>query len=124
MCVFKTRKEVHNFEWFINNENIEEVDHFTYLGVKLVKTGNLRFAVKALNEQALSAFNTLLFVCKNVSLDINMKLSLFDKLVSSILLYGSEIWGIYNYNEVDKLHIRFCKMVLCVRKQTMNYAVL
>jgi len=38
--------------------------HCTYLGVKLVKNGNLRFAVKALNEQALSAFITLLFVCK------------------------------------------------------------
>jgi len=53
-----------------------------------------------------------------------LKLSLFDKLVSPMLLYGSEIWGIYNYKEVDKLHIRFCKMVLCARKQTMNYAVL
>ena len=78
-------------------------NHSTYLGVKLVKTGNLRFAVKDLNEQALRAFNTLLFVCKNVSLDITLKLSLFDKLVSPILLYGSEIWGIYNYKEVDKL---------------------
>ena len=44
--------------------------------------------------------------------------------MSPILLYGSEIWGIYNYKEVDKLQIRFCKMVLGVRKQTMNYAVL
>ena len=78
-------------------------NHSTYLGVKLVKTGNLRFAVKALNEQALRAFNTLLFVFKNVSLDITLKLSLFDKLVSPILLYGSEIWGIYNYKEVDTL---------------------
>jgi len=30
-----------------------------------------------------------------------MKLSLFDKLVSPIVLYGSEIWSIYNH----KLHI-------------------
>ena len=44
---------------------------------------------------------------------------LFDKLV-----YGREIWGIYNYNEVDKLHIRFCMMVLGVKKQTVNDAVL
>ena len=53
-----------------------------------------------------------------------MKLSLFDKLVTPTLWYGSEIWGIYNYKEVDELHIRFCKMILGVRKQTMNYAVL
>ena len=96
----------------------------SYLGVKLLKTGNLRFAVKALNEQALMAFNILLFVCKTVSLDKTLKLSLFDKLVSPMLLYGSEIWGIYNYKEVDTLHIRFCKMVLGNRKQTMKYTVL
>jgi len=41
-----------------------------------------------------------------------------------MLLYGSDIWGIYNYKEVDKLHIICCKMVLGVRKQTMNYDVL
>jgi len=70
LCVFEKRKQGHNLEWFINNETIEEVDHCTYLGVKLVKTGNLRFALKALNEQALRAFNTLLFICKHVSLDI------------------------------------------------------
>jgi len=34
-----------------------------------------------------------------------MKLSLFDKLVSPIVLYCSEIWSIYNHKEVDKLHI-------------------
>jgi len=88
------------------------------------KNRKLKICSESFNEQALSAFNTLLCVCKNVSLDITLKLSLFDKLVSPMLLYGSEIWGIYNYKEVDKLHIRFCKMVLCARKQTMNYAVL
>ena len=44
--------------------------------------------------------------------------------MSQLLVYGSEIWGIYNYKQVDKLHIQFCKMVLGVRKQTMNYTVL
>ena len=69
-CVcFKSLNKGIFFKWFINKENIEEVDHFTYL-VKLVKTGTLRSAVKALHEQALMACNTLLFVCKNVSLDI------------------------------------------------------
>ena len=68
--------------------HIEKVDHFTYLGVKLVKTGNLRFALKGLNEQAHRAFNTLLFICKNVSLVIKMKLSLFDKLsVTNVIIW-------------------------------------
>ena len=52
-----------------------------------------------------------------------MKLSLFDAMVAPILLYGSEVWGIYNCKEIDKLHIRFCKYILGVRKQTPNAAV-
>jgi len=68
--------------------NIEEVDHFTYLGVKLVKTGNLRFAF----EQAHRAFNTLLFICKHVSLNIKMKLSLFDKLsVTNVIIWFRDL---------------------------------
>ena len=63
ICVFEKCEQRHNLEWFINNNNIEEVENFTYL-VKLVK--NINFCSEALNEQALRAFNTLLFVCKNV----------------------------------------------------------
>ena len=44
-------------------------------------------------------------------------------MIVPILLYGSEIWGVYDYKEVDKLHIKFCKYILGVRKQTSNYAV-
>ena len=49
---------------------------------------------------------------------------LFDSLISPILLYGSEIWGIYNYKEVDRLHLKFCKHLLGVKPQTSSAAVL
>ena len=39
-----------------------------------------------------------------------MKLSLFDKMIVPIYLYGSEVWGIYGYKEIDKL--QFCKRIL------------
>ena len=45
-------------------------------------------------------------------------------MVMHILLYGSEVWGVYNYKDVDKLHIRFLKSSLDVKKQTPNSAVL
>ena len=41
-----------------------------------------------------------------------MKLSLFDKMIVPILLYGSEVWGIYGYKEIDKLHLKFCKRIV------------
>ena len=41
-----------------------------------------------------------------------------------IILYGSEVWGLYSTSEVDKLHMKFCKHILGVRPQTSNAAVL
>ena len=52
-----------------------------------------------------------------------MKLLLFDKMIVPILLYGSEVWGIYGYKEIDKLHLKFCKRILSVKQQTSSCAV-
>ncbi|XP_060579660.1 uncharacterized protein LOC132736534 [Ruditapes philippinarum] len=84
----------------------------------------MKFAVQALNDQALRAYNNLLSVISRLNLDIKTQLLLFDSLVVPILLYGSEVWGVYNYKEIDKLHFRFCKRILGVRTQTSNAAVL
>lgn len=59
-----------------------------------------------------------------VHLDVKCKLKLFDSLITPILMYGCEIWGVYNLKEVDKLHYRFCKHILGVKPQTSNSAVL
>ena len=40
-----------------------------------------------------------------------MKLELFNKMITPILLYVSEVYGIYCLKEIDKLHIKFCKYV-------------
>ena len=53
-----------------------------------------------------------------------MKLSLFDKMIVPILLYGSEVWGINGYKEIDKLHLKFCKRILrAVKQQIPSCAV-
>jgi hypothetical protein len=62
-------------------------------------------------------------VLDKVRLDVKTKFHLFDLLVVPIHLYGSEIWGVYNYKDVEKIHIRFCKLVLGVKKQTPNLAI-
>ena len=45
ICIFEKRKSRHNFVWSINDENIEIVDSFCYLGVKFWYTGNFTKAV-------------------------------------------------------------------------------
>ena len=97
---------------------LRKLKRVCYLGVIFSKTGNLKLAVKALTEQANRAMNNLLALFKRT------KFSLFDRMVVPILLYASEVWGIYGYNDIDIIHIQFCKLVLGVCKQTVNVAVL
>lgn len=81
----------------------------------------------ALQEQALKAYHNLLSLFDKVNFDVKTKLLLFDRMIVPILLYGSEVWGIYNndrYKIVDKLHFRFCKYILGVKYQTPNNVVL
>jgi len=59
--------------------------------------------------------------------DITLTLKLFDALVKPILLYSSEVWGIENMkigNPIESVHIKFCKMLLGVRKTATNSACL
>jgi len=38
-------------------------------------------------------------------MDIKTKLSLFYAIVVPILLYCSEVWGIYSFTDVDKMSV-------------------
>ena len=124
VCIFEKRKTNNAQQWNINNENLDVVDNFCYLGAKFYYNGNMNHAAKSLSEQALRAMNNLLSLFTRIPLDVKTKLSLFDTMVVPIILYSSEIWGVYDFKEVDKIHIKFCKTILGVKSQTPNMAVL
>ena len=83
----------------------------------------MKNAVTVLSEQALRAYNNILLLFGRIKIDVKTKLSLFDAMVYPILLYCAEVWGIYEFKELDKLEISFCKNLLGVRQQTPNIAV-
>ena len=47
-------------------------------------------------------------------------LDLFDKLISPILRYGSEICGFGGAKGVEKVHLKFCKRLCNVMQCTQN----
>ena len=53
---------------------IDVVDSFTYLGIKFHYTGNMKYAVQTLHEQALKAYHSLLSLFSKVHLDVKSKL--------------------------------------------------
>jgi len=88
----------------IEKSNNEIID---YLGINFYHTGNMLDTVKALNDQALKAYNQLLQVFSRISVDVKATLALFDSLVVPIIPYGLEIWGIYSTPEIDRMYLRF-----------------
>jgi hypothetical protein len=54
------------------------------------------------------------------NLSINCQLDFFDKLVKPILLYGCEIWGSGNNDILEKVHLKFCKIILHLKTTTPN----
>ena len=60
----------------------------------------------------------LKFFYSELNLPVDLQLDLFDKLVTPILLYGSEIWAYENNDVSEKLHFRYCEYMLNVNKST------
>jgi len=58
-----------------------------------------------LHNQALHAYNSLPLLYDKLTIDIKTKLhvSLFDSMVVPFLLYGSEVRGVYIYNDLDNI---------------------
>ena len=69
-------------------------------------------ALSALHDQALKAMSNLLYLFKQVKVDIKTKLVFFYVMVSPILLYGAEVLGIYCLMAVEKMHIKSAKSFL------------
>lgn len=48
---------------------------------------------------------------------------MFEKAVAPILLYGSEVWGFENLEILEKVHLRFCKIILGIKQSTPSNIV-
>jgi hypothetical protein len=58
---------------------------------------------------------------KRHNLSIDCLLDLFDKIVKPILLYGCEVWGFSDNYVIEKIHLKFCKLIL--RQSTPNFMI-
>ena len=76
---------------------------------------------KTLSSQALKAIFTLNKYLHSFStLKPSHILDVFDKLISPILNYGSEVWGFHKAKSIETFHIQFCKRMLGIKQSTQN----
>ena len=102
-----------NLNFVYNNSIIEIVSKFCYLGVVFTSGGSNSETQKILSGQALKAVFTLnKYLYNFTSLSPSHKLDLFDKLVTPILNFASEVWGFHKAPDVDIVHLQYCKKVM------------
>ena len=88
VMLFKLTNRYEHFNIFYNDEPLEIVKTFIYLGVNVSSNGKFYQAQKHLSEQALKALFALKKVFDSTVLCVKDKLKLFDSLVQPILMYG------------------------------------
>ena len=97
---------------------LKVVKSFKYLGVTFASNMNWGDNTKRLLDQARKALMAMR--CKTYMYmftpgDMYM---LFNQLVEPILSYGSEIWGLGEYPEIETFHKKFIRNLLSVRVST------
>lgn len=124
IVVFRNRGQVRNDEvWTYNGEIIDVVDDFNYLGTIFNYTGSFTKNQDHLVGKSLKALNTLLHNCNKIKLKPKLLCQLFDSFVGSILGYSSELWGFNKCKELERIHLKFLKRILSVKRNTSSMSV-
>ena len=131
MVFNKTGKKAKNLSFSINNHPLEIAQEYTYLGVKITTSGSFNLCQKALAEKGLNALFKIHKQIDFFRLSLRSSSKIFDTVITPILTYGAEIWGIFSkfdfekwdQTPAEKVHLRFCKLFLGLNRKASNYAV-
>ena len=106
------RKEVilpGDLVFYYNGKEINIVNTFSYLGVAFSTSVSFSDCQKTLFGQAqkvIFKLNRYLYTFTNIT--PKHRLELFDKMISPILNYCSEVWVFCHASQVERTHMLFC----------------
>lgn len=127
MIFNKTGRHIRR-NFYLGTTKVETTREYKYLGFKVTPSGEINSGLKDLKDRALRAFMKLKlkmgpFFRKYQEITIK----LFNTLITPILLYASDFWGLLKLPTncpFETLFQSFCKQLLGVQKQTTNTGVL
>ena len=120
IVVFRNGSQPVRDNWYFDGEMIENVNSFCYLGLVLNYNGSFSVCQKTLASQGRKARGALFSKTKKLQLNLVTRLKLFDTYVTPVLLYGSEIWGLCNAQDIEKVHTEFLRQIVGVRRGVSN----
>ena len=103
---FTKRKNPNNpaneYDFRIKEQKVEVVDDYVYLGTTVTYNGKYKKAIGKQVTQAKRALFGLRSKKEKFDLPFDIVLDLFDKMILPILLYGCEIWG---YEDIQQIEV-------------------
>ena len=118
IVIFSSGRKSKTCHFQFQNNTIEIVDEYKYLGIFLGRSGSFVSTKKHVTEQANKAVFALIKKIRKLDLPIDIQVDLFNKTIKPILLYGCEIWGIGNIDMIERIQLKFYKHVLNLKKST------
>ena len=112
-------------KWYFNEKLFDVVSYYSYLG--LIVSSRLMWSkhIDNISSKCNQIMSRIRCLCIRYDyMPVNLMFRIFDTKVKPILLYGSEIWGVRKYEDIENIQVRYCKIVLNVGKTTWNFAVL
>lgn len=110
------RHTTHSF--IFNNQQLEVVKSFKYLGICLFKNGHWKRTQQHIAQHSQYSLHKLFIVFNQLDLKTQDKCKLFDSLVGSILNYGADVFGYNECKSIETIHCKFLRKILCVRLST------
>ena len=124
VVVFRKRGPIKMSEkWYYNNEPLEVVNDFNYLGVVFNYTGSFVLNNQCIIGKSLKAMYVLLKNINKLNVTPTVSLQLFDSFVGSILNYACPVWGFSKSKDLERVHLKFCKIILGVKQSACNDAI-
>lgn len=113
-----------NLSFRVESEELEIVNQYEYLGVTFSSSG---LFLNTSNQMVLKA-NSAMGRIRSLMLRTGMqshssRLTLYQSVVLSTLLYSSEIWSLGYPDVVEKSQVKFFKSLYCLENTTPGYIV-
>ena len=118
VLIFEKNGRGTNFNFFLYNEKLEIVRSFKNLGVYFFENENWYRTQKSIAEHASKAMYRRFSILSQYEYKTEEKCKLFDTFVSSVLNYSSEVWGFQEGKDIEQVHTKCLRKVLCVNKST------
>ncbi|KAH0813872.1 hypothetical protein GEV33_008919 [Tenebrio molitor] len=125
MMVFNEKKRKNEeSEWKWEESKIERVSEFKYLGY----TFNERATDKAQVREVVRKANKVVGCVWGIGErmwggEFGRGIMMFESMVESVLMYGAEIWGWKEREEVERVQEKYLRWVLGVDRETPGYIV-